>query len=369
MNGLDALGGIVLLGMCNLAHGEAFLVPPDDSRIGYSDFVRLEQASDADSPTKKTARFDRILDMLGKGYRWDNPGSRIRFRTDAIEVRVFVYFTGRHISLSARNPVGRYRIDGRSEDAWTFCTGLTGGVREPEAVEFRIPSPSPGSFHDYELILPYGDAVEFRGLCLAKDARLEAPPSRPPLRLIAYGDSITQGFTASETSRTYAFLLAEKRGWQLLNMGFGGRAATPSDGKVIASLAPDFVTVLMGTNDWQGGVPVDLYRLRMEAFLSGLREDKPAVPVFLITPLWVPPSWKPKSAVADLEDYRQALRDLASTRGDPHLHLIEGVDLIDHTPAFFDRVAVHPNDQGFAQMAGRLDKALSSAIRLGKPIR
>jgi hypothetical protein len=72
----------------------------------------------------------------------------------------------------------------------------------------------------------------------------------------------------------------------------------------------------------------------------------------------VPPSWKPEKAVADLEEYRRVLRELVVSLADPHLHLIEGPDLIDHDPAFFDSVAVHPNDQGFAQMAERLSKQI-----------
>jgi len=341
------------------AAGES-TVPPDDSRIFFSDFVRLELADDAGSPTGKTARFNRLLDMPDKGYRWDNPGTRIGFRTDAARVGVILHFSRRHISTSARNPVVRYRVDGFSKPEWTFGSVQTGVRRDPETVAPELESPALGSFHDYELILPYGDSVEFQGLRLPANARLEEFPEHAKPRYIAYGNSITQGFAATEASRTYAFLIAEKRGWQLLNMGFGGRVSTPSDAPVVASLNPAVVTVLMGGNDWQIGRPPEAYRRNMEDFLSELRTSNPSLPICLITPLWVPPSWKPEKAVADLEEYRQALRELVSSLADPHLHLIEGPGLIDHDPALFDTVAVHPNDQGFSQMAERLDKAISA---------
>lgn len=339
------------------AAGES-LVPPDAPQIFCSSLVRLEHLTDPASPTGKTARFDRILDMPGKGYRWDNPGALISFRTDADKVGVILHFSDRHISSSARNPAGRYRIDGVNRPEWTFRTTQTDVLRSPETVIAELRSPSPRTFHTYELILPYGDAVEFQGLRLPDNARLENFPKQQKPRYVAYGDSITQGFTASEESKTYAFLLAEKKGWQLLNMGFGGRSSTPSDGPVIASLDPAVVTVLMGGNDWQGGVPVETYRSRMQDFLSGLRRGNPTLPVFLITPLWVPPSWRPEKAVADLEEYRRVLRELVVSLADPHLHLIEGPDLIDHDPALLDSVVVHPNDRGFAQMAERLDGAI-----------
>jgi hypothetical protein len=49
-------------------------------------------------------------------------------------------------------------------------------------------------------------------------------------------------------------------------------------------------------------------------------------------------------------------REIVLARKDPHL--IEGLDLIDHDPKLFDAVAVHPNDQGFAQMGERLAKQM-----------
>lgn len=48
------------------------------------------------------------------------------------------------------------------------------------------------------------------------------------------------------------------------------------------------------------------------------------------------------------------LREIVTTRNDANLHLVEGPDLIDHDATFFDPVAVHPNDKGFAQMSERL---------------
>lgn len=333
-------------------------IPPDDPRIVFSGYVQMEMAADLDSPTGKSARFDRILDMPGKGYRWDNPGTRIVFRTDAERLDAVLHFSRLHISTSARNSVVRCRVDRLRNPEWTFGSVQTAVQRNPETIVCGIVSPSPGSFHNYELILPYGDSVEFQGLHLPETARLEKVPDHASPRYVAYGDSITQGFAASESCKSYAFLLAEKKGWELLNMGFGGRASTPSDAPVVAALRPAFVTVLMGGNDWQIGRPPEAYRRNMKEFLSELRASLPTLPIWLVTPLWVPPSWKPENAVADLEEYRRALRELVSSLVDPHLHLIEGPDLIDQDPALFDAVAVHPNDRGFAQMAEQLDKAI-----------
>ena len=330
------------------------IIAPDDAKIAYSDYVHMELVPSPLDASAKVARFDRILDQPSKGYRWDNPGARIRFRTDATSVKALLYFNELHISTSARNSHGLYLIDGAGKPQWTFHTKATQPKREPESVAVTMAAGGAAGFHDYQLILPYGDSVDFQGVEVNAGARFEAPPARTATRYLAYGDSITHGFTASAVDRSYAFLVAQKNGWQLINLGLGGRASTPSDGKVVASLKADVISVFMGANDWQGGAPLTRYRSNMMAFLDAIRAAQPTVPIYCLTSLWVAPSWNPKAQVADLESYRQVARDIVTARKDPNLHLVEGPDLIDHDITLFDATPVHPNDKGFAQMAERL---------------
>ena len=99
------------------------------------------------------------------------------------------------------------------------------------------PAPAGGGYHDYELVLPYGDSVDFHGLQVNPDALFEAPSDRSATRYLAYGDSITHGFTASDIGGGYAFRVAEAKGWQLVNMGYGGRASTIADGTVVGKFS------------------------------------------------------------------------------------------------------------------------------------
>ena len=355
-----ALAAALLLPAAAPAQDAMTVIAPDDSVVVCSDFVQKERVADPSSPSGAAIRFDRLLDSPKKGYRWDTPGTRLRFRTDAATVEVLLRYSERHTSPTARNAVGRWYVDGRTEDAWTFRTKSAAVVRaEPEAVTASIPSPGAG-FHDYQVVLPYADSPEFQGLRVPAGANFEAPAAPSAVRYLAYGDSITQGFTASETTRSYAFLVADRKGWQLVNMAIAGRCSTPADGAILAAQKADVATVLIGVNDWQGGVPPETYRAHMEVFLAGLRAGQPTVPVYAITPLWVSPTWKPDKAIADLEAYRQALRDAVAAKADPNLHLIEGPSLIDPDATLFDKVAVHPNDRGFVQMADRLGALLPS---------
>jgi lysophospholipase L1-like esterase len=331
-------------------------IPAEDTSIGYSGYVHMEFVPAPASPGK-LARFDRVFDIPGKGYRWDNPGARIRFRTDATRVKALLYFNELHISVSARNSAGIYLIDGATQPAWTFKTKTATPKRAPETVEVSMPAVAPG-FHDYEIVLPYGDSVDFQGVAVNAGARFEAPPAPPAVRYVAYGDSVTHGFTASAVDKTYPYLVAKAKGWQLINLGLGGRASNVSDAHILKTLKADVITVLMGVNDWQGGGPVERYRKNMMGFFDALRAVQPTVPIYFISSLYVPPSWSPKTQIADLEAYRKVAREIVTTRKDPNLHLIEGLDLIDHDPALFDAVAVHPNDKGFAQMGERLARQM-----------
>src|SRR5690606_6089758 len=120
--------------------------------------------------------------------------------------------------------------------------------------------------------------------------------------------------------------------------------------------------LLIGVNDWQGGAELERFRAEYATLLAGLRQTNPNRPIVAITPLWVAPSWQPAQARFPLEAYRQVIRDVVEAQADRHLRLVEGPSLVDHDPEWFDAVAVHPNDAGFAKMAERLAVALAAAL-------
>ncbi len=349
---------VMLLGILPLAHGQASTpIAPDDARITYAGYVHRELVTPTDGADGKVMRFDRTIDMAGRGYRWDNPGTSISFRTDAPAIEAVLNYTDLHTSASARNAVGVYSVDGVFKREWSFRTKQQGIARTPEKVVVNLTNGGVPGIHQYELFLPYGDSVDFAGLKVNAEAKFVPITDKRP-RYVAYGDSITHGFTSSEVDKSYPFLIGKERGWEVINLGLGGRASTPSDAALIVSLKPDVVTVLMGANDWQAGVPLEKYRANMTAFLTSLRTGLPETPVYLLTFLWVNSSWNPPAKVADLEAYRQVLREVVAARNDPNFVVIEGPALIDEKPALFDPVPVHPNDRGFAMMADRLGKQI-----------
>lgn len=323
-------------------------VPATDPRIQFSDALNVVR-----DEAEGSVHFDRVLDGPGRGFRWSAPGARMRWRTDSATVSVRLRYSARHTGAS-RNSIGVFRVDGRSEAGWTFTRP---GAGEAE-LSVTLPAPADGAWHDYEVILPYADSVDVLGVDVSAGANWMSAATRPATRYVAFGDSVTHGFTATEVTKSYAFRVAERKDWELVNLGIGGRGTHGPDGAFLAGVKADVISVLIGVNDWQAGAALESFRANYAQLVSGLREGHPNTAVYLITPLWVPPTWAPTNARYPLEDYRAIIREVAVQRADLGLIVIEGPALIDHDATLFDRIAVHPNDAGFVQMAERLAKLM-----------
>ena len=313
-------------------------IPPDSSDLHYSDYAHA-------TITTERARFDRVIEA-GSGFQFDNPGARIRFRTDATSVVARLFYNGMHQRMDAVNGIGVFRVDGRN------CGSFLHVKPRPGKIAVKILAEEKTAERDCEIVLPYGDSVDFEGLTVNDGARFYPMKPRPGIRYVAYGDSITHGFRSSDVTKGYAFLMAEQKGWELVNMGFGSRRATAADGKAIAALPADVITILIGFNDHYGNKPLDQYEADMTGLLRNIRAGQPKTPIYVITPLWSTEPF-PTHLGLHLEQYRAIVRKVVQTENDPNLHGIEGPDLIPHDKKFFTD-GVHPNDSGFAVLAENL---------------
>lgn len=344
------------------------MIDGSHSAFHYADYVRRSLIASPVMPGTRIMRFDRIFDTApppappvppappttAKGYGWDNPGTTIRFRTDATHVTALLYYNDKHTSTTARNGAGIYRVDGGAAATGAFNASVNTLVRPVELVRQPLYAQTAAAMHDYELVLPYGDSVDFQGV-IVNDGATFMPVAAPTSRWLAFGDSVTQGFSASRIDKTYPYLVARKKHWQLLNMAIGGYSAHASQGAILAAQPADLITIALGTNDWQGQTPIDRFRLEMAGLIAAVRARQPHVPIHLMTPLWVADDWdigKPRTYT--LEQYRRVIRDLVRDSRDANLHVIEGPELIDPDVTYFSAVRVHPNDAGFTQMAERL---------------
>lgn len=197
-------------------------VSPGDGRLQYTGFVKIELEA-------TRAHFSRQYGTYTLGAygpaNIENGGTRISWRAAAERMLVRLEYTQECRANCAVNLDGSscYNSGGRALagavcgnqcDANLFVDGRD--VSAPSLVhhdgryegllEFELPRMNPPTEErDYTLILPWGAAIDFRGLILASTSsepklstpQLEAPP---PLRYVAYGDSITHGFCSTGPS-------------------------------------------------------------------------------------------------------------------------------------------------------------------------
>jgi len=316
---------------------------PNDPALQYRGCARVDVIA-------ARARFDRLVDAAF-GFRYDSSGVQICFRTDATSVVARFRGNQLHTRRDAVNGVGVLFVDGTRRGTYNVDGAKADVVRVP------VLQDSIAAAHNIEICLPYGDALDFAGLTVNAEARFFPVPARARPRYVAYGDSITHGFRASDVTKTYPFLLAARKDWELINMGFGSREVTAADGAVLSSLSPGVVTILMGFNDYYHDKPLHDYECDLLAVIRNTRDKNPGTPIFLITPLWSTEPLPTKLGLC-LEDYRKVVRNLAAGAHDPCLHLVEGLNLIPHDPKYFTD-GIHPNDEGFREMATNLEREMN----------
>jgi lysophospholipase L1-like esterase len=198
----------------------------------------------------------------------------------------------------------------------------------------------------------------------AIQGEIEPPPPQP--LWVAYGDSILEGWIASEPARGWASVAARRFGLDVVNMGYAGAARGEIvSAEHLASLPAAVISVTHGTNCWTR-VPHSTGQMRenLEAFLTIVRRAHPVTPVVVASPVVRPDAEDTPNALgATLDDLRGAMEDVVRERmraGDRHLHLIEGRGLLSpqHLPD-----GIHPGDEGHAVLADVVGGAVERALR------
>lgn len=167
-------------------------------------------------------------------------------------------------------------------------------------------------------------------------------PKKRSKTLLAFGDSITQGYDALRPSNTYVSKLAQALDADETNKGIGGEKFFPELALTREAFCPDYITVAYGTNDWTL-VDYETFENNCTAFFKNLRNTYKTAKIFAITPIW-------RTDVAD-EMKAGAFSTLESTikKATENLKIpvISGLSIFPHDKNFFADLFVHPNDNGF----------------------
>lgn len=199
-------------------------------------------------------------------------------------------------------------------------------------------------------------------LGLAGCSATEPADDRDPnaVRVAFYGDSYTLGTGASTAENRWSTVICQQRGWSEFNpsvngLGFINNRGAFGDGdlpSLVIADDPDIVFVTMGLNDnFSFDARASDIRSQISADFDRLKTALPDARFIVVEPFWYTDA-RPES-VATIIGW---VEDEASAIGADYIsdasHWIEG------HPEWMASDGLHPNDDGYAELARRMDQAL-----------
>lgn len=220
--------------------------------------------------------------------------------------------------------------------------------------------PEPGIVYLPEGMRPTVLALRAQGGALA-------PAPQGP-RWLCYGDSIAEGWCASEPAGAWPHIVARERGLDVVNLGYAGAARGEiASAEELAALPADLISISHGTNCWtRTPHSAALFTSSLRDFLAIVRAGHPQVPIVAVSPiLRVDAEEKRNRLGASLADLRAAFETVireARAAGDTQLQLVPGLALVPR-----ERLpdGIHPDDAGHAELARALGPVLAEALEKG----
>jgi lysophospholipase L1-like esterase len=306
---------------------------PDNAAFNYSDYCAVAVSA-------AMARFTRPT-VDGQGFEFTNPGARVRFKTNAQTVVVRLQYNNLVTRLDTYNAVGLALVDGVLNQTFTRAQGAAG----PLAFQILFGS---AVARTIEVVMPYCAGVDFTGIDITTGATLQAPAARPATRYVAVGDSITQGFLASDVGHSWPYGVIVADSYQVINHGYGGRICVAADGTTAANLSPTMASYLIGYNDFVAQTPLATFKANFKSFINNFRAIAPSVKLYCITPIY-----SPNTNTLTLANYRTQIVNALSELANALNVLVNGLSIMTNSN---DRLAdtIHPNDLGASEIVTNL---------------
>lgn len=202
--------------------------------------------------------------------------------------------------------------------------------------------------------LPWSACAVIKNMELDDNAQIL--PIKPKYKLLAFGDSITQGYDAQRPSNKYITRLAEAMDAEECNKGIGGAQFYPPMAEAEAGAAPDYIVVAYGTNDWCYSKR-EKFIAGSRAFYAALSNQYPQAKIFAMTPIWRA-DWEQEQQVGPFHDVEQIIRD--AVKDLENVTVVRCFDMVPKNVDFYADLRLHPNDAGFAHYADNLYRAIQN---------
>ena len=203
--------------------------------------------------------------------------------------------------------------------------------------------------------LYFPNLFETRIISMSLDDGSTVRRSEKKKKLLMMGDSITHGYDAYFPSLSYANTVAREFDFDMINQAIGGEMFRTKSLPEKTSLAPDYITVAYGTNDWSwSGKTLEECTNNAKEYFEKLVGLYKKSKIFYISPLYR----GDEKRITTLGDFFEAVESFSEVARGFGCSVINGRELIPHDSLMFDDKYLHPNDLGFTQYAKALEKEL-----------
>lgn len=174
-------------------------------------------------------------------------------------------------------------------------------------------------------------------------------PHEYKMKILFFGDSITQGSRAPISSLSYAYRTSFYFDADSVVQGVGGGFFYNGIFDSAIEYEPDVMIIAYGTNDYARYTEFDVISQRARDVVAQIRERYPSTKIFGITPLRrydIPL----KISTGEFDELRARIAEIFRESG---ICVVDGYDLLDDNPALYDD-GLHPNADGFVQYTKNL---------------
>lgn len=304
-------------------------------------------------------RAQRLSEYLWKNYRardghalrmMQPTGVRLRFRTDASELRLCLRYGER----SRTRFTGALIVSDRSGQS-ILPVGPDHWQGEWEGSVFTA---SIQEMREFDLWLPHMGECDVVGMSVSENSAVE-PLEKLPISWLAFGDSITHGMETPLPTDTAISRCALALNAEVINAAIGGGCIEASYAENLPEDNYDLITIAFGANDFHYGVPPETFAQLTRELVDACRSKYSDAGVVVITPLTDMKANLRNSIGMTISDYREALGNLSQTDG---VVVVPGNTLVPQMQEFFVD-DVHPNRAGFHHYSENLIPYLQRALQ------
>ena len=177
--------------------------------------------------------------------------------------------------------------------------------------------------------------------------------------LLAFGDSITQGFICGRPSYAYPAQVANTLGIDLVNQSVAGHVF---DEESLGAFSlwrgdkPEVIVVAYGTNDWSRLRSGEAIEGGAVSYFDRLCWYFPHTPIYVLSPLWRADEHEPKPCDEPLTWMHQMLGRVCSRHS--NVRMVDGYHGIPKDPSLFSDGVLHPGPECMGLVADLLLEAM-----------